>query len=130
MCATGGSDGLIIGGPNAVGGKYASADATLKGGSTAQWIIGSGVVYSGNGNANKLAGKETSPAFTIQFQPTVSLTNVKITNVVFGFGEDANYGWNFIEVPVETPEPDTIVLYSAGIGFMIAALLLRRWPRR
>jgi len=131
VCAGGGSDGLIIGGPNALsGGKYASADATLKGGSTAQWIIGSGLVYSGNANANKLGGKDTSPTFTIQFQPTVSLTNVTITNVIFGFGEDPNYGWNFIEAPVETPEPDTIVLYSAGIGFMIVAMVLRRSHRR
>ena len=52
--------GLIIGGPNAtINGKYAAADTTLKAGTTAQWIIGSGLTYTGSGTSNRLAGHDT-----------------------------------------------------------------------
>ena len=50
VCAAGGTNGLIIGGPNAtINGKYSAADTTLKAGTTAQWIIGSGLTYTGTG---------------------------------------------------------------------------------
>ena len=49
---------------------------------------------------------DTTPDFTITFPSTTNLSNVVITNVIFGFGESPNYGWNSITVPVETPEPE------------------------
>ena len=96
VCAAGGTNGLIIGGPNATtNGKYSTADTTLKAGTTAQWIIGSGLTYTGTGTNNRLAGMDTTPDFTITFPTTTNLSNVVITNVIFGFGESANYGWNY-----------------------------------
>jgi hypothetical protein len=130
VCAAGGTNGLIIGGPNAtINGKYAAADTTLKAGTTAQWIIGSGLTYTGSGTNNRLAGRDTIPDFTITFPTATNLSTVVITNVIFGFGESANYGWNSITVPVETPEPDSTMLFGTGIGLVAiaaAARLLKR----
>ena len=130
VCSAGGTDGLIIGGPDATtDGKYSAADSTLRSGNTAQWIIGSGLVYSGNGVNNRLAGKDTTPDFTITFPDITNLSNVVITNVIFGFGEDANYGWNSIIVPVETPEPDSAILFSAGFALIAIAVTTRHLRR-
>jgi hypothetical protein len=131
VCAAGGTDGLIIGGPDATtDGKYAAANSTLRGGNTAQWIIGSGLTYSGNGVNNRLAGKDTSPDFTIAFPAITNLSNVVITNVIFGFGESPNYGWNSITVPVETPEPDSAVLFGTGFGLVAIAVCVGHLRRR
>ena len=130
VCSGGGTDGLIIGGPDAIiNGKYASADTTLRGGNTAQWIIGSGLTYTGNGVNNRLAGMGTSPAFTITFPAITNLSNVVITNVIFGFGEDANYGWNSITVSQETPEPDSAILFGTGLALIALAAAARRFRR-
>jgi hypothetical protein len=130
VCTAGGTNGLIIGGPNAtVNGKYAAADATLKGGTTAQWIIGSGLTYTGAGTNNRLAGMDTTPDFTITFPTTTNLSSVVITNVIFGFGESANYGWNTITVPVETPELSSTILFGSGLGLLALALGLRHLRR-
>lgn len=119
VCAAGGTNGLIIGGPNAtINGKYAAADATLTAGTTAQWIIGSGLTYTGSGTNNRLAGMDTTPDFTITFPTTTNLSALVITNVIFGFGESANYGWNSITVPQETPDPNTMVLIGTGLALV------------
>lgn len=130
VCSGGGTDGLIIGGPNAtINGKYAAADTTLTAGITAQWIIGSGLNYTGSGTSNRLAGMDTSPDFTITFPAITNLSNVVITNVIFGFGESANYGWNSITVPVETPEPDAVILFGTGLC-LIAIAVSAQYRRR
>jgi hypothetical protein len=130
VCAAGGSNGLIIGGPNAtINGIYAAADSTLKAGTTAQWIIGSGLTYTGSGTGNRLAGHDTIPDFTITFPAITNLSNVVITNVIFGFGEDANYGWDSINVPQETPEPDSVILIGTGLVLVAVAAGSRRFRR-
>jgi hypothetical protein len=130
VCATGGTNGLIIGGPDAtINGKYSAADSTLTGGSTAQWIIGSGLTYTGSGTGNRLSGHDTVPDFTITFPAATNLSSVVITNVIFGFGEDANYGWNSITVPVETPEPDSKILIGTGLALVAIATATRRYRR-
>jgi hypothetical protein len=130
VCAAGGTNGLIIGGPNAtINGKYAAADSTLTAGSTAQWIIGSGLTYTGNGVNNRLAGMDTTPDFTITFPSTTNLSTVVIKNVIFGFGESANYGWNTITVPVETPEPDSVILFRTGFALVAIAVCTRHLRR-
>jgi hypothetical protein len=130
VCASGGTDGLIIGGPNAtINGKYAAADSTLKAGTTAQWIIGSGLTYTGTGSGNRLAGHDTVPDFTITFPAITNLSNVVITNVIFGFGESANYGWNSVMVPQETPEPDSAILFGTGLALVALAACARRFRR-
>ena len=68
------------------------------------------LTYTGTGANNRLAGKDTTPDFTITFPAITNLSSVVITNVIFGFGESPNYGWNSITVPVETPEPDAAIL--------------------
>ena len=122
--------GLIIGGPNAtINGKYSAADTTLKAGTTAQWIIGSGLTYTGSGTNNRLAGMDTTPDFTITFPSITNLSNVVITNVIFGFGESANYGWNSITVPVETPEPDAAILLGTGLCLIAIGVGARHFRR-
>jgi hypothetical protein len=131
VCAAGGTNGLIIGGPDAtINGKYSAADSTLKAGTTAQWIIGSGLTYTGSGTNNRLAGMDTTPDFTITFPAITNLSNVVITNVIFGFGEGANYGWNSITVPVETPEPDSTILFSTGLLLVALPVASRHFRRR
>ena len=130
VCAAGGTNGLIIGGPNAtINGKYSNADGTLTAGTTAQWIIGSGLTYTGTGTNNRLSGMDTTPDFTITFPTTTNLSNVVITNVIFGFGESANYGWNTITVPVETPELSPTILTGTGLGLLGFAVGVRRLRR-
>ncbi len=130
VCTAGGTNGLIIGGPNAtINGKYAAADTTLKAGTTAQWIIGSGLTYTGTGTNNRLAGMDTTPDFTITFPTTTNLSNVVITNVIFGFGESANYGWNTITVPVETPELSSTILFGSGLGLLALGFGVRHLRR-
>ena len=130
VCVAGGTNGLIIGGPNAtINGKYSNADATLTAGNTAQWIIGSGLTYTGNGTNNRLSGMDTTPDFTITFPAITNLSNVVITNVIFGFGESANYGWNDITVPVETPELSPTILIGTGLGLLAVAVGARRLRR-
>ena len=130
VCVAGGTNGLIIGGPNATtNGKYSSADATLTAGNTAQWIIGSGLTYTGTGTNNRLSGMDTTPDFTITFPTTTNLSSVVITNVIFGFGESANYGWNDITVPVETPELSPTILIGSGLGLLAFAVGVRRLRR-
>ena len=130
VCTAGGTNGLIIGGPNAtINGKYSNADGTLTAGNTAQWIIGSGLTYTGGGTNNRLSGMDTTPDFTITFPTTTNLSNVVITNVIFGFGESANYGWNDITVPVETPELSPTILIGTGLGLLALAVGVRRLRR-
>ena len=123
VCASGGTTGLIVGGP-AASGKYDAADATLKGPTGTPWIIGSGASYAGGA----LAGVDASPAWVINVGAT-NLSNLVITNVIFGFGEDANYGWNSITVPQETPEPDSAILIGTGLALMALAARARRLRR-
>ena len=123
VCASGGTTGLIVGGP-AASGKYDSADATLKGPTGTPWIIGSGASYAGGA----LAGVDALPAWIITFG-TTNLSNVVISNVIFGFGEDPNYGWDSITVPQETPEPDSAILFGTGITLMALAVAVRRLRR-
>jgi hypothetical protein len=130
VCAIGGTNGLIIGGPNAtINGKYSAADSTLTAGSTAQWIIGSGLTYTGSGTGNRLSGRDTVPDFTITFPTATNLSNLVITNVIFGFGESANYGWNSITVAQETPEPDSAILFGTGLLLIALAAGARRFRR-
>jgi hypothetical protein len=128
VCATGGTNGLIIGGPNAtINGRYTNADSTLTAGTTAQWIIGSGLKYTGSGTNNRLSGMDASPDFTITFPSITNLSSVVITNVIFGFGESPNYGWNSITVPVETPEPDAGILLGTGLSLIAISVGARRF---
>jgi len=123
VCASGGTTGLIVGGP-AASGKYDAADATLKGPTGTPWIIGSGASYA----SGALAGVDALPAWVINLGAT-NLSNVVITNVIFGFGEDANYGWNSITVAQETPEPDSAILFGTGLALMALAAAARRLRR-
>jgi hypothetical protein len=126
VCGSGGTNGLIIGGPNAtINGKYSNADTTLTAGTTAQWIIGSGLTYTGTGTYNRLSGMDTTPDFTITFPTATNLSSVVITNVIFGFGESGNYGWNTITVPVETPESSPTILIGTGLGLLALAAGVR-----
>jgi hypothetical protein len=124
VCTSGGTTGLIVGGP-AVSGKYDSADPTLRGTSGAPWIIGSGAAYS----SGALAGLDTSPSWVITFPTGTNLSSIVITNVIFGFGESANYGWNDITVPVETPELSPTILIGTGLGLLALAVGVRRLRR-
>ena len=72
---------------------------------------------------------DTTPDFTITFPAITNLSNVVITNVIFGFGESANYGWNSITVPVETPEPDSAILFGTGLALVALAVGARRLRR-
>ena len=72
---------------------------------------------------------DTTPDFTITFPTTTNLSNVVITNVIFGFGESANYGWNYITVPVETPELSPTILIGSGLGLLVLARGVRRLRR-
>jgi hypothetical protein len=123
VCISGGTAGLIVGGPPASG-KYDAADSTLRGATGAPWIIGSGASYA----SGALAGVDTSPAWVINFG-TTNLSNVVITNVIFSFGEDANYGWNSITVPQETPEPGSRILIGIGLALVALATGSRRFRR-
>jgi hypothetical protein len=133
LCAvcSGGTTGLIIGGPDATRkGEYSNAltetPQTLVSGTTAQWIIGSGLDYTGNGSKNHLAGMDTVPNFTITF-PGANLSNVVITNVIFGFGfetgasGEAEYGWNTITAQEDAPEPGSMILFGTGLGLVALA---------
>ena len=126
VCASGGTKGLIIGGPNtSFFNLYTAANETLKPTSTAPWIIGSGLSYT----FGPLSGRDTVPDFTITFPAITNLSNVVITNVIFGFGEDTNYGWNSITVPQETPEPDSAILFGIGLALTVLAAGARRLRR-
>jgi hypothetical protein len=124
VCASGGTSGLIVGGP-AASGKYDSADATLRGSSGAPWIIGSGAAYS----YGAFAGLNTSPSWVITFPSGTNLSSIVITNVIFGFGESANYGWNYITVPVENPELSPTILIGTGLGLLTIVLGVRHLRR-
>jgi hypothetical protein len=78
---------------------------------------------------NRLSGRDTTPDFTITFPALTNLSSVVITNVIFGFGEDANYGWNSITVPVETPEPDAAILFGTGLCLIAVAVGARHFRR-
>jgi hypothetical protein len=116
VCANGGTAGLIVGG-SAASGKYDSADGTLRGSSGAPWIIGSGSAYA----SGAFAGLNTSPSWVITFPTGTNLSSIVITNVIFGFGESADYGWNSITVPVETPELSPTILIGIGLGLLALA---------
>ncbi len=72
---------------------------------------------------------DTTPDFTITFPSITNLSSVVITNVIFGFGESANYGWNSIAVPVETPEPDTAILFGTGLCLIAIGVGARHFRR-
>jgi hypothetical protein len=124
VCANGGTAGLIVGGP-AASGKYDSADGTLRGSSGAPWIIGSGVTYP----YGAFTGLNTSPSWVITFPTGTNLSSIVITNVIFGFGESANYGWDDITVPVETPELSPTILIGTGLGLLAVSAGVRRLRR-
>jgi hypothetical protein len=71
---------------------------------------------------------DTAPAWVISFGST-NLSTVVITNVIFGFGESANYGWNTIMVPQETPEPGSAILFGTGLALLAFAGGARRLRR-
>ena len=132
VCAPVDTRGLIIGGPSStLLEMYSSADSTLTGGTSAEWIIGSGQSYL----LPPLWGMDTSPDFTINFAASTNLTNIKISNVIFGFGDatgssgDEEYGTEFLTVPQETPEPDSVILFGTGLGLIALAVGTRRLRR-
>jgi PEP-CTERM motif len=121
--AVAGTTDLIIGGPNAVSGRYGAADATLTG-TSAEWIVGGGLSLT--------VGKvvfDTSPSWVINFGIGTDLTNVVITNVIFGFGETVPYGSGFLPAE-EVPEPGSVILFGTGLGLLAIAAGARRLRRR
>ena len=128
VCATfvTGTPGLILGGPSEPSDKYAAANPSLRTGNSGQWIIGSGLTYS----TGKFAGVDTSPDWLINFGIGTDLTNVKITNVIFGFGDGTPFGSETFDVPVETPEPGSVILFGIGLGLLVIAAGARRLRRR
>jgi hypothetical protein len=101
---------------------YAAADATLTTNTSAQWIIGSGVTYIvGNG----FPTFDTSP---VNSGTTTDPPNVVIPNVIFGFGEGANFGTEL--APLDAPEPGSVILFGTGLGLLAIAAGARRLRRR
>src|ERR1035437_1224793 len=101
---------------------YAAADATLTTNTSAQWIIGSGVTYIvGNG----FPTFDTSP---VNSGTTTDPPNVVIPNVIFGFGEGANFGTEL--APLDAPEPGSVILFGTGLGLLAIAVGARRLRRR
>ncbi len=128
------ANGLVIGGPNGTGSraKYSSsASPSLRDNVNAgRWLIGSGssLAYI---SGSPFYGKNVLPSWTINVG-TTDLSSLKITNVIFGFGESSttDYGWGTITVPQETPEPDSVILFGTGIALVAIAAGVRRWRRR
>jgi hypothetical protein len=50
--------------------------------------------------------------------------------VIFGFGENADYRWGSLTVPVETPEPDAAILLGTGLVLVAIAAGARYLRRR
>jgi hypothetical protein len=121
----GSADGLVIGGPNAANNRYNTALSSNGNGD--RYIIGSGAAYS---SGQPFFGLNTLPSWTISVG-NVDISNLKISNVIFGFGESSttDYGWNSITVPADTPEPGSVILFTTGLGLMALGArkrLLRR----
>jgi len=127
VCATfvTGTPGLIVGGPN-TSDKYDAADATLATNTSGQWIIGSGLTYTG---AQKFAGFDTSPSWVINFAAGIDPNTVVITNVIFGFGVGTPFGTEFAPAE-EVPEPGSVILFGTGLGLLAIAVGARRLRRR
>jgi PEP-CTERM motif len=125
VCNSTATADLIVGGPLEPTDKYTLAGTSLTT-TNNQWIIGSGITYA---TGQKFATFDTSPAWLINFGAGVDLTNVVITNVIFGFGEGAPYGSGFLPAE-EVPEPGSVILFGTGLGLLAIAAGARRLRRR
>jgi hypothetical protein len=126
VCASGGNNDLVIGGPNASG-LYTGNNSV--GPAHSPFIIGSGLSYSA---PSVLAGLNTAPSWTIHFNGITQGQSVTISNVIFGFGTGTNYGTDFYTMPnyteYDAPEPESNIMVVTGLGLVLAAVAMRRIP--
>jgi hypothetical protein len=117
---------LILGGPNAATGladTYSAANGSMTNGAHNPFILGSGDTYSAGSTLGALA--KSTPTWVLSVPNITAATTV--TSVTFHFNttystttdyEVDNFGY--------TPEPESNILVSAGLGLVLIAGAVQR----